>query len=545
MPESAGSKGNLSKREALALFRLVFGDTAKAEGLALADPWRGMARRLAAAELADRYALWETMTAELQEADRLALVRALGGVGQAIPRPVEPVVEPVVEPTVEPVIEPVVEPTVEPVLLAFPGGDSWPSPLGPAALQGVVGDLVGAIEPNTEADQAAILIQFLVAFGSLIGKGPHVHVDGHDHGTNLFAVVVGETSRARKGTSWRRVREALAECDPAWAADRLLGGLSSGEGLIWAVRDPIYGIEKKNGGETLLDEGVSDKRLLVVENEFGGALRVLGREGNTLSAVLRQAYDGDDMRFLTKNNPAVATAAHVALCGHITREELDRHLSAVEACNGLGNRILWVCARRSKALPFGGKTDAKVMETLAGWLGGLVDDARGAHEITWTSTGAARWDAVYDDLTISRPGLLGAVTSRAEAHALRLAMIYALLDRQREIAADHVDAALAVWRYCADSAAYLFGRSSADAKTDSKSDAKADVVLTTLWRAPEGLTRSQLLRDVFKHNLPAETVTQIMDALVQAGSVRCETITTGGRPSQRYFAVWPVGNVKT
>jgi hypothetical protein len=387
---------------------------------------------------------------------------------------------------------------------------------------------VKLIEPTTEADPAAVLIQFLVGFGGMVGRGPHVRVDGHQHGANLFAVVVGDTSRARKGTSWRRVREALAACDAEWASGRIVGGLSSGEGLVWAVRDPSASPSRKPGVEAVVDPGEDDKRLLVVENEFGGALRMMGREGNTLSAVLRLAYDGEDLRFLTKNCPASATAPHISMCGHVTREELEKHLSAVEATNGLGNRILWTCARRSKSLPFGGDADALSLECLARFLAGLAGDARTVGEVSWAPSGARLWDAAYDHLTAPKPGLLGALTARAETHTLRLALIYALLDRSREIADEHVEAALAVWRYCADSAALLFGRSS--------SEFQADRVLAVLAQRPEGLSRSELQREAFTRSTPTATIARIMDSLVRSGAVTRETITTGGRPADRFFA---------
>jgi Protein of unknown function (DUF3987) len=542
MAEAAATR--LSAGEVWVLSRLLAGHDDKGATARLRPPWNRLAERLAQYPISIRPIGWRTLTANLPDGE--AIVRAVAAVDPNSPRPDDgasdegsalkvfaPACEDKCEAKVEakaPVDEEPYVSTAAGRLRVFEGDDQrlWPAAVGPAAHQGLPGDLVAAIEPTTEADPVAILIQFLVEFGSLIGNGPRIRVDGHDHHANLFAVIVGDTSRARKGTSWRRVREALAVCDPTWAADRLLGGLSSGEGLIWAVRDPIMGVGKRNGEPVIVDHGVSDKRLLVVENEFGGALRVLGREGRTLSAVLRQAYDGDDLRFLTKNNPAASTAPHVALCGHVTREELAKHLSSVEAFNGLGNRILWVCARRSKGLPFGGEADDVIMSSLGAYLAGVADDARSVQSLTWAESGAARWDAAYDDLTTSQPGLLGAVTSRAEAHALRLAMIYALLDRRREIADDHVEAALAVWRYCADSAAFLFGR--------SETESKAAVALAALRRAPDGLRRADIHRNVFKQQESAETVSQILDSLVQSGRIGFETLTTGGRPAVRYFA---------
>jgi hypothetical protein len=82
----------------------------------------------------------------------------------------------------------------------------WPT-LDPSALHGLAGDIVRAIEPHSESDPAAILVQVLLAFGAHVGRGPHVAVEGDQHHGNLFALLVGNTSKGRKGTSWGRVRE--------------------------------------------------------------------------------------------------------------------------------------------------------------------------------------------------------------------------------------------------------------------------------------------------------------------------------------------------
>ena len=91
-----------------------------------------------------------------------------------------------------------------------------------------------------------------------------------------------------------------------------------------------------------------------MESEFASVLRVAGRDGNTLSAILRDAWDRGRLQTMTKNNAAKATGAHVSLIGHVTADELRRELSSTEAGNGFANRFLWVCARRSKELPEGG-----------------------------------------------------------------------------------------------------------------------------------------------------------------------------------------------
>jgi hypothetical protein len=141
----------------------------------------------------------------------------------------------------------------------------------------------------------------------------------------------------------------------------MMGGLASGEGLIWAVRVEIRDsapVREKGRivryEEIVSDEGEKDKRLLVTEPEFSRVLQVAERESNTLSAVIRQAWDTGNLRILTKKQAARSTEAHISIIGHITRDELRRLLTDTAAGNGFANRFLWVCTRRSKVLPEGG-----------------------------------------------------------------------------------------------------------------------------------------------------------------------------------------------
>ncbi len=153
-----------------------------------------------------------------------------------------------------------------------------------------------AIEPSTEADSVAILVQFLVYFGNVIGRNASFRVEANEHRANLFAVLVGQTAKGRKGTSVQWVRQLFKEVDRDWSSGRILNGLSSGEGLVWNVRDPIEKTEaiKEKGKATryeqvVADQGVPDKRLLARESEFASVLKVTRRDGNTLSAGGRRS----------------------------------------------------------------------------------------------------------------------------------------------------------------------------------------------------------------------------------------------------------------
>ena len=239
-------------------------------------------------------------------------------------------------------------------------GEPWPDPLCAEAFHGLAGEVVELIAPHSEADLAALLIQFLVAFGNALGRGPFFEVEGDRHATNLFTLMVGETAKARKGTSWSRIRRLFTLAEEAWVTTRVESGLSSGEGLIWAVRDPVERQERiREGNETryetaVSDPGVEDKRLLVLEEEFASTLRVMAREGNTLSPILRRAWDDGNLSSLVKNNPCRASGALISIIGHITAHELRQYLDRTEAANGFANRFLFVCVRRSKLLPEGG-----------------------------------------------------------------------------------------------------------------------------------------------------------------------------------------------
>ena len=259
-----------------------------------------------------------------------------------------------------------------------------------------------------------------------------------------------------------RTRAGFAQIDEGWAKNRVAGGLSTGEGLIWFVRDPIIKTEAvgQNGRRTseqeqvTVDEGVSDKRALFVEEELAAAFGIMSRQGNSLSGTLRQAWDRGNVSFVTKNSPARATGAHISILGHSTRDELVRNLSASEFANGFANRFLFCCASRSKVFPFGGKVDEdasrRVVHRLADAVAYARDLGRDHHEVGWGDA-AGLWASRYPSLSEGKPGLFGAVTSRAEAQVVRLALLFALADHVPVINTPHLQAALAIWDYCHDS----------------------------------------------------------------------------------------------
>jgi len=402
----------------------------------------------------------------------------------------------------------------------------WPT-LNVSALHGIAGEFVRMVEPRSEADPAAVLSQFLAVFGSYVGGGPHFEVEGAEHPARINVVIVGETGRGRKRTAWNLVAKLLREVDPDFARNNMASGLSSGEGLIWRVRDAIIERRRTKGGKDITpryeeneaDPGVVDKRLIVLEEEYAQVLAVIERPGNTLSVVVRGAWDRGDLSSLTKNSPARATGAHISIVGHITAEELERRLSTTEAGNGFANRFLFICARRSKTLPRGGAIDIPALARLAARLRAMVERARKISRLDFDEDADRLWSNIYPALSEGRPGLLGAVTGRAEAYVVRLAVAYALLDADATIRAVHLRAALALWQYAEDSARYLFG--------GRLGDPDAELILEALRNKPGGLTRTQI-RDLFDRHAPTTRIERALEVLAaQNLAVRSAVATTG------------------
>lgn len=424
------------------------------------------------------------------------------------------------------------EPLEEPELAnepdPTPQGQPWPAPLAPEAHHGIVGDIVRAIEPETEADPAALLFQILTAAGNILGPGAFARVEADRHPPRLFVIQVGRTAKGRKGTSWGRVRSVLETVAPEWASERLASGLSSGEGVIYEVRDPVMGQEKdKRTGEistVVVDPGVTDKRLLLFEGEIAKALRVMERQGSTLSAVLRDAWDHGNLRTLIKNNPNRATGAHISLIGHITDDELRRYLDRTEMANGLANRLIFVCVQRSKLLPRGGRMIdwSSIEHRLRAILIGAPLGEIGRTDAAW-----GVWEAVYPTLSADRPGMLGAILGRAEAQVLRLALTYALLDRSSVIDEPHILAALACWDYAEASARFDFG--------DALGDPIADEILRALRERPEGLTRTDLMHHFGRH-LSGDQIGRALAVLAKGNFAQSSTERTSGRPAERWRA---------
>src|SRR4030095_6347743 len=253
----------------------------------------------------------------------------------------------------------------------------------------------------------------------------------------------------------------------------------------------------------------------------------MAREGNTLSPVIRCAWDSGDLRTMVKNSPAKATGAHISIVGHITRDELRRLLTQTESANGFANRFCWLAVKRSKCLPDGGAIHTVNFEDVVAELQSAINFAKDFVEISRVPEAKNPWREAYPDLSQGKPGMLGAITGRAEAQVMRLSAIYALLDKSPLIRPEHHHAAMAMWKYCEESARWIFGTTTGDRN--------ADKILVALRHAPNGMTKTEISAEVFNRHASSAEIDEALRMLHGLNMVSYRVEVTGGAPLQRWF----------
>ena len=404
----------------------------------------------------------------------------------------------------------------------------WPEDADPAAFHGPLGEMARTLAAQSEADVHGILLSLLITFATCIGPGPYIKVGRQRHHLRLFGLLIGDTSVGRKGMAQAEAyaiySNALAQeraSGEDWVLPKRLkwGGMSSGEGVIWQVRDETTKWDAKENRLVTLDPGVEDKRVLFVEEEFGRQLEAMTREKNILSAVIRNAWDTGTLHITTKT-PTVATNTHIGIIGHITPNELREKMRSAEIINGLGNRFLLMAVRRSGLLPFGGEVPDRVLDDLGGQFLSAVRFAHGVDEIGLSDDARDWWEAAYEDLSAEKPGVIGSFSARGPAQVRRIAACYAVADHSRVTKPEHFQAAAALWERSLASISYVWG--------DNTGNLLADRILKAL-REGESMTGSELY-DLAGDNAGASAVARALGVLQKAGLAEVETTATGGRP---------------
>lgn len=401
-----------------------------------------------------------------------------------------------------------------------------------ADCHGIIGEYVRLWAPHTEAAPVAIYASALAACGALIGRGPTWEFGNTTHHARLFVLLIGESSAGRKGTALALgVRKLLSAVDEDFDRARHASGLSSAEGLIAEIRDATA--DRQVNGKTVMgDAGVDDKRLCVVEGEMGGPLEAMTREGNRLSAVVRDLWDGVDVRTMTKHDPQRASDPHVCIIGAITPAELKKLLSKTAVANGLANRLLPVWTTRARSLPEDSSPDPIALAAITRAISQAVETARAIHFMDWTPAAKEQWRIEYDELAFvgDASETLRALLQRGAPYVRRIAMLLALLDGTGKVDTSHLSAAIALWHYAADTWRFVYH------DTSIRTPLAEKLLAALLDAGRSGLTRSQIRNDVVRSgDVSADTITAALRELESASlAVQTKGDSKGGRRAERW-----------
>jgi len=413
----------------------------------------------------------------------------------------------------------------------------------PACLYGLVGDVAFEGSDGSETNPIAIAGNFLAYLSCAIGRAPYLAVGNTNHHPRIFFLHVGRSGRGRKGDAVSlvlRIDEALRTQANDLAPQIHRGGLSSREGLAALIHDG-YRIGQQEV------PAIEDKRLWVVESEFANVLQQSRRGGNTLSAALRDCWDGVDLKPATKSNQVHATAPHVCLSGAISPVELLSLVQQRDLLNGFANRFLLVWGERTQIQPFPKRTPQARMEALARRVAKVLAFVREETKqgsdpmlVVMAEAARSRYAELYQTELNQDLGntLVDNVLERRAPMLLRLAMILALADLQWQIEVQHVEAAMAWIRYATDSARFVFANGSGG--PSEPHIAWAAQRISEFLTVRGSASRRDLVVDCFGRHQPAVVVDAAIAHLIEQApskvcvEVRARSKGGPGRPATVY-----------
>jgi hypothetical protein len=397
-----------------------------------------------------------------------------------------------------------------------------------AMYYGLVGE-AGRIAANeTEVNPVAAMAGFLSFLGANVGRDVYLAIGNTYHHPRIFTLHVGRSGRGRKGDALSLTQRIRTRMEETWAGTLgqcHAGGLSTREGLALLIHDGL-----KQGKEDI--PPIDDKRLWVVESEFANVLHQSRRDGNTLSAALRDAWDGVSIRPAIKSSRVWATRPHIGIHACVTPSELLSLIESRDLSNGFANRFLMIWAERTRIVPFPQPTPKAVLDRLAERTAAVVRFAKGGYPGTESSREMHLSDAASllyaeayrKELTRTESAdLLTSLLERQAPYVLRLATLFALTDQALLIQEHHINAALAWVRYARQSVRFIFGEAAQVAEGEQKADT-ARKILEFLRDRPDGADRTALINECFQRRGSASRIDEALSSLLLAVPPRIELI---------------------
>ncbi|AWW40782.1 DUF3987 domain-containing protein [Streptomyces cadmiisoli] len=413
---------------------------------------------------------------------------------------------------------------------------------------GLLGRTVQTLRPGTEADPVGVLGSLLVGFSALVGPQARVKISALDnHPALVWALLLGRTADGRKGSATSAAKAVLRLTDEQFYRQSTVSGISSGEGLIKEVEDPtaedlelLQSVTALTGEPLVVDpDDIGDQRRFVIETEYANLMNRSAKSGS-LSAVLRQAWDGDDLKTRTKKGSMTATRPHIAVLGHISPGEFRDMMRAKELAGGTYNRYLILHVHQAQLLPDGGDVDMKELKVCASALAenaALVRD-QGDTLITRTKDAGEYWsDYLYAAINNENPEdeTLAQFTARRAPYTLRLAALYAMADGRKQIGVRDLKAANALFRYSMESTEHTLKQSYSRAEVPAATNPLARALFQA---GDDGLSVTEI-REIVGKGKPRPEIDVMLEELPVDSKLRRNA---QGRPSTVFYWVGDDGD---
>lgn len=414
------------------------------------------------------------------------------------------------------------------------------------AYYGFTGELVDILCDGTEVIPELALISTLTRFVASIPRDKLFMSFGADvTTTSMYSLCVAPTGSG-KGLSESSVASIFksadelgeaAQAEPKYreslkglsklTAPAHSGGLSSGEGFVYAIRDEILNDE----GDPLV-VGVKDKRLLVVEYEFSNVLRQFRRPENVLSIYLRNNFDGKPLKPLTKNNRTGVECPRACLVGHITPHELLEEVQSKSISNGELNRCFIGLAFPVAPQPLPKALSTANRDYLAGKVKNVLDWIIRLENacMKFSDEAAGMWADLYiKERTTKYPAAEAFLFARIPYYMKMFSMLFAAMDESLVIEVKHIEAAKALTDYMKASVRYLFNTEISAAKIEYENsfDERVLSIIKELVNTSEkGMTTRSKIQRKYR-DIDAGKLNPSLERLAKTSPPKIEIISTG------------------
>lgn len=262
---------------------------------------------------------------------------------------------------------------------------------------------------------------------------------------NFFTVLVGETEKTKKTTAMRFALEIFYALKGF--KGKAIPGVSSAEGLLRCLG--AYIVEKEA-------ERTGYDCILWLE-ELAALLRK-GRQEAVLNLppMITHLYDlPKEVELPTRKQPLRLLNPFLSILSGTTLEWLQSSIREEELLSGFANRFLYITGVPKPPIPLPRKPD---LSPIIREISSIQPFWEAGASLSLSASAIAEWDAFYSRWRRWQPtGTLAAIVGRIPEYTMKLALLYAVLERKHEISGEMMKAACDFAYYLYNSYAELFG----------------------------------------------------------------------------------------